>query len=462
MTQSDPASLVVRVIAQDDDARQQDLCAVLRRLGHDPGSSGVPPEAVADGDADTFVILAPANGAPDRALVHLLDRFPLTPAMVLLPAHAKAWDRSLIDRCGEFAAWPCPDGELRYRLQRLAMKSGRPAGDGAADPGDELVGLNIVGVSQPLRRVVQSICKLARCDAPVLLNGETGTGKELAARGIHYNSSRRDHPFIPVNCGALPESLAENELFGHERGAYTHASGSQSGMVAQAAGGTLFLDEVQSLSPQTQAALLRFLEDGRYRPLGCGTDRFANVRVIAACNEDLSTLAAQGQFRLDLFYRLEVLSLTLPPLRERPDDIAPLAQHFLQLLRSQYQDPGKHLAPETLATLERYPWPGNVRELENRLHRAFVFADQAAIGPRDVFGDQALPPESTQPLPGAPSFTGPFQQEKAAVIEAFERRYLEWVITEAHGNVSLAARRAGKERRALAKLLKKHGIRYQA
>lgn len=460
MTQSDSGSSGVRVIAYADDSRQHDLCDALRRLGHDPGPHGVEPEAVAEEGAHPFVVLASVNGAGDRELVHLLERFPLTPVMILFPADAQAWDRPLINRSTEFAGWPCTEEELRYRLHRLAMKSCGAVCSSCTDPGDELLDVNIVGVSQLLRGAVRTIYKLARCDAPVLVAGETGTGKELAARGIHYNSSRRDAPFIPVNCGALPESLAENELFGHERGAYTHASGSQSGMVAQAEGGTLFLDEVHCLGPQTQAALLRFLEDGRYRPLGSGTDRFADVRVIAACNEDLATLAKQGRFRPDLFYRLEVLSLTLPALRERPEDIAPLAEHFLQLLRTQYQEPGKHLAPETLATLQRYRWPGNVRELDNRLHRAFVLADQAAIGPRDVFDDHVPPPESPHTLPGEPSFAGPFQQEKAAVIEAFERRYLQWVITEAQGNVSLAARRAGKERRALAKLLKKHGVHY--
>jgi DNA-binding NtrC family response regulator len=220
----------------------------------------------------------------------------------------------------------------------------------------------------------------AHCDASVLIEGETGTGKELVARELHYASARRDKPFVPVNCGALPDSLLEAELFGHRRGAFTDARSSEQGLVEYARGGTLFLDEIDSLSPRAQTTLLRFLQSGEFRVVGERAVRTADVRVLAATNCALLSAIEQGCFRRDLYYRLSSLQLTLPPLRERGEDLQRLAVHLLGEATARAGLPDCVWAPEALQALSCHHWPGNVRELENVILRACVRAPQARIG----------------------------------------------------------------------------------
>ena len=202
-----------------------------------------------------------------------------------------------------------------------------------------------VGASDALVAALQQLRQVARCEAPVLIEGETGTGKELAARAIHYGGARRDGPFVPVNCGAIPETLVESELFGHERGAFTDAREKRTGLVAEARGGTLFLDEVDALNARAQVTLLRFLQDQRYRPVGTPREQRGDVRVIASTNRPLDALAEAGQFRADLLYRLKVLHLVMPPLRDRGDDAVLLAHHFVARFVAQYRMPTKTLHP---------------------------------------------------------------------------------------------------------------------
>jgi DNA-binding NtrC family response regulator len=313
----------------------------------------------------------------------------------------------------------------------------------------------MIGQSCVFSDVLRLIERIARYDAPVLIEGETGTGKELAARAIHYGGARRDHPFIPVNCGAIPDALVENELFGHRRGAYTDAKWEQTGVIAQAQHGTLFLDEVDALTPKSQVALLRFLQDQQYRPLGESKTRSADVRVIAASNANLALLAEQGAFRLDLLFRLNVMHVTMPPLRDRHGDVALLSLHFLRRCEQRFCAGEKLLHPTTAAWMDGYGWPGNIRELENLLHRAYLLAD----------GDVMLipPPEAAAPhngtrlsAAGAPALS--FRQAKSRAIAEFEKRYLADILSSVHGNVTKAAMLVGKERRALGRLLKKHGI----
>ncbi len=321
---------------------------------------------------------------------------------------------------------------------------------------EDLGRLNLVGESAGFVRCVDFIRRYATCDAAVLIQGETGTGKELAARGIHYLGPRRDFPFIPVNCGAIPDSLIENELFGHSKGAYTDARESRPGVIADAEGGTLFLDEVETLTPRAQVALLRFLQDQHYRPLGGKHIVVANVRVIAASNENLARLARRGRFRQDLLFRLNIMGLEMPPLRERRADVVPLANHFLKRFSRQYGRGDKHLSPASVALMTRYEWPGNVRELENLVHREFLLAsgEEIEIDSGGLDGNYFGPGDEALGLNGH----GRFRAAKAKAIEAFERNYLAQLLAETHGNVSLAARRCGKERRSLGKLLKKYGI----
>ncbi|MFZ5556274.1 MAG: sigma-54 interaction domain-containing protein [Pseudomonadota bacterium] len=316
----------------------------------------------------------------------------------------------------------------------------------------------LVGVSPAFHDMMRTIEKLAGCDATVLIHGETGTGKELAARAIHYLGARREHPFIPVNCGAIPDNLFENEFFGHVRGAFTDAKDSQSGLVANADGGTLFLDEIECLSPKGQIVLLRFLQDQVYRPLGARQHVSGNVRVIAASNADVTQLVKAGTFRHDLLYRLAIMSLTIPPLRDRPADVLPLARHFVRRFARQYGKPEKSFDLQSVEMLTRHPWSGNVRELENLIHREFLMSETPAL---HIHGaalglDPALD-AAAAPVPRVPFELG-FRRAKAAVVAEFEKAFLARALAETGGNVSRAARIVGKERRAFGKLLKKHGI----
>jgi DNA-binding NtrC family response regulator len=309
----------------------------------------------------------------------------------------------------------------------------------------------MVGTSPVFLRVVKQLRRIAACEAPVLIEGETGSGKEVAARAIHDWGARSAGPFVPVNCGALPDHLLEAELFGHERGAFTDAKSSRRGLVAQASGGTLFLDEVDALSTKAQVALLRFLQDQRYRPLGSTRELWADVRMISATNQPLVEAINGGRFRSDLMYRLKVLHLQLPPLRERVGDAEQLAQHFVQLFCAKYDLPDKTIEAGTLAWIRSQTWPGNVRELENWVHRYVLMGDatlQCAIHPAG----------EVHPAAEQMSANASFQLAKAQAVRQFERDYLVAVLRQTRGNVTRAAHIAGKERRAFGKLLKKHGI----
>jgi two-component system response regulator GlrR len=308
----------------------------------------------------------------------------------------------------------------------------------------------MIGRSLAFRIADALIDKMAAFDAPVLIEGETGTGKELAARAIHYRGTRRDGPFVPVNCGAIPDTLIENELFGHRRGAYTDARFDHAGLVELARGGTLFLDEVDALTPKAQVTLLRFLQDRQYRPLGARREEQADVRIVAAANRDLERLVAAGEFRLDLLYRLKLLHLVLPRLRERHGDVALLAEHFLKIAAARYRKPAVALAPATLGWFERYSWPGNVRELEHVVHRAFLLAEGNAIS--------IEPPPGLSEAALAPAAPLNYRQAKTRAIAEFESSFLSHLIDQAKGNVTAAARISGTERRHLGRLLKKYRI----
>ena len=307
----------------------------------------------------------------------------------------------------------------------------------------------MIGESETFRAVRALIDKVAPFDAPVLIEGETGTGKEIAARAIHYKGARREGPFVPVNCGALPDQLIENELFGHHRGAFTDAREGQQGLLALARGGTVFLDEVDTLTPKGQVTLLRFLQDQKFRPLGGGREQQADVRIVAASNRSLDRQVERGEFRLDLLYRLKLMHLRLPPLRERQGDIALLAEHFISVGSARFGKPVRSLDPTTLAWFESYDWPGNIRELENLVHREFLLAE----------GVQISIPAPPAVLAAAPAdATLNYRRAKIQAITEFECRFLAQLIKQANGNVSAAARIGGTERRHLGRLLKKYRI----
>jgi DNA-binding NtrC family response regulator len=307
--------------------------------------------------------------------------------------------------------------------------------------------------------LVTKIPAVARATSPVLILGETGTGKELCARALHHLSARRQAPFIPIDCATLPDQLCENELFGHVRGAYTDAHSSQRGLVAMADGGTLFLDEIDSLTLSSQAKLLRLLQEGTYKPLGADRFHLADVRIIAASNLNLGHLVQLKTFRADLYFRLNVLQLDMPPLRARRGDIPLLAEHFVRVLCDEAGIQRKTLAPDAIERLAAAAWPGNVRELFNVLQRAVVFSEGASISLQHlVLHDDPPPPvHLPRPEPREEVEDG-FREARARAVEAFERTYIENLLRKHNGNVTRSAREAKKDRRAFGRLMKRYRI----
>jgi DNA-binding NtrC family response regulator len=307
---------------------------------------------------------------------------------------------------------------------------------------------NLVGRALSFAKAIGHLSDIAKSEAPVLISGETGTGKELVAQAIHSLSARVSGPFIAVNCGLLQDSLLEDELFGHERGAFTNAYTHRPGLFTLAENGTLLLDEVDFLSLNAQIALLRVLQDRRYRLIGGTSEKEANVRIIAATNAALLDLVREGKFRSDLYYRLNVFSIHLPPLRERREDVPILISHFLKKHRPPDQRE-LQLAPEAYTALSDYHWPGNVRELENAVIRGIYLSKDEVINTEDL---------------GVPIHPGqkqlrPLRIEKKEATEAFEREYLIKLMRITNGKASQAARIAHKDRGDLYKLLRKYRIK---
>jgi DNA-binding NtrC family response regulator len=337
-------------------------------------------------------------------------------------------------------------------------------------PDSDAVRLNcgaaIVGASLPLRGALQRALAVARTDAAVMLLGESGTGKDMFARLIHERSPRTGNAFVPLNCAAFPSDLLESEMFGHEKGAFTGAVRHKEGLVEVADEGTLFLDELCEMPVALQAKLLRVVQDGVVRRVGSvESGRSADVRFVAATNRDPARAIAEGRLREDLYYRLSVVPIELPPLRDRPEDIGPLARHFLDRAWSRHRradGPCPDLSREALEALLDWTWPGNVRELRNVIEQAVVFARAGhPIGPE-------LLPESRFPA-GARmetgedgtmevSYEGPYHEAKEAVVDRFERGYLSRIMARAGGNVSEAARAACVDRTTLYRLMDKHGL----
>jgi DNA-binding NtrC family response regulator len=331
-----------------------------------------------------------------------------------------------------------------WRLMQPDRTQPEPNDDSESTAGlKQLIGRSPVFLSQ-----VENLPLIARSEANVLIVGETGTGKELYARAIHYRSERAGRPFMPVNCGAIPIELVENELFGHERGAFTSASNLQTGLIAEANGGTLFLDEIDCLPLMGQVKLLRFLQEKEYRPLGSSKMRQADVRIIAASNLDFPEAVRSGRVRQDLFYRLNVISVSLPPLRERCEDIPHLARHFLDKYAREFSRDRVELSPDALNALLTYNWPGNVRELEHIIERAMVMSEGSIIQARD------LVVSLSEPFSGGESL----RQAKAKEIARFEKNYIQGLLRAYRGNITKAAQVAQKNRRAFWQLIQKHEI----
>jgi DNA-binding NtrC family response regulator len=314
----------------------------------------------------------------------------------------------------------------------------------------------LVGQSPAMTAVFELVRKAARSEANILIQGESGTGKELIARAIHAQSARAAEVFVPVDCAALPDALLESELFGHERGAFTGADRTKPGMIEVADRGTLFLDEIGELPKSLQSKLLRALQERQIRRVG-GT-KFVNVdiRLVSATNRDTAELVRKGEFRDDLFYRVNVVTITLPPLRERSGDVGLLAHHFLRRYGRNRERPLEGIEPEALARLEAHAWPGNVRELQNVIERACALTDGPMIRIRDL-------PDHVRgrgrPAPAVPGKDLPLAQAREAWLHAFAQGYLTDLLRRHAGNISQAAKTAGVDRKTLHRLLAKHGIK---
>jgi|WetSurMetagenome_2_1015567.scaffolds.fasta_scaffold56293_3 two-component system, NtrC family, response regulator GlrR len=307
-----------------------------------------------------------------------------------------------------------------------------------------------IGESKKSLEIKEKILKIAQYDVTVLINGETGTGKELCARMIHFLSERSNNSFIPVNCGAIPSELFENELFGHKKGAYTNAESNENGLIAEANNGTLFLDEIESLREPMQVKLLRYLEEKKYKPLGQSNYVSSNVRIIAAAKENLWDKVKRNQFREDLFYRLNIININLPPLRERHLDIPLLISFFINRFSKLHNKDIKGIRPSAIIEMFHYPWEGNVRELQNVIQEAVLMNSTGWIEKEDLNFIQ----KNIKNLGSMDTF----KSAKQSLINDFEKSYLNNLLVLFNGNLSLAAKFAKKDRRALCRLLKKYKL----
>lgn len=392
--------------------------------------------------------------------VHLKSLDPLlellakgsSPAPVVVVVEAAQEELLELVRPGiaDFLIPPLRESEVLIRLQRLLNQVSQERT--TEKTLTEKFGLQqLIGQSSAFLSEVSKIPVLAKSDISVMISGETGTGKEVVARAIHYLSPRAGKPFVPVNCGAIPVDLLENELFGHERGAFTGAAGSRGGLIQEAEEGTLFLDEVNCLPLMAQVKLLRFLQNKEYRPLGSTKSLTADVRIFAASNANLEAAVADGTLRQDLYYRLNVVPIVLPPLRARSNDIILLARHFLAHYSAKLNSPAVAFSPEAERKLLLYSWPGNVRELEHVIERVVVLCTTKIVEQEHII----LSGENNQLVELS------FQEMKAKVISQFESNYIQNLLTAYKGNVSRAAQAAQKERRTFWELMRKHKIDVQ-
>ncbi|WP_028008178.1 sigma-54-dependent transcriptional regulator [Solimonas flava] len=390
------------LIVEDEAVIRRQLARLLARHGYQIAEAGSVAEAEALGPSQFDLVVADVRlpGAPGTDLI---PRATPTPVLVMT---SYASIRSAVEAmqlgAADYIAKPFDHDEMLLTIARI-LKSGLQARQNAAlkqDLGRDYPTLGMVGNSTAIREVFDRVRRVAGADVTVLIRGESGTGKELVARAIHDLGARKDGPFIAVNCAAIPDNLIEAELFGHEKGAFTGATQKKDGLIAAAHGGTLFMDEVGELAPGVQSRLLRVLQEGEIRPVGSTQSRRVDVRLLAATHRDLEQMVRDKSFREDLYYRLKVMEITLPPLRARGDDVELLARHLLERAAQRLSRGGLRLSERALAAIRRYDWPGNVRELGNALERAVILCDGPAIEPEHL----AIP--DSAPAAAAPFAAG--------------------------------------------------------
>ncbi|RKY21708.1 MAG: sigma-54-dependent Fis family transcriptional regulator [Planctomycetota bacterium] len=351
-----------------------------------------------------------------------------------------------------FLTKPFDNNEILGLVRRLGLQIlAQRATDGAHDPS-----AHMLAVDPSMQRVLELVARVAPSPLPVLVEGESGTGKELVARAVHAASAVAAKPFQAVNCAALADTLLESELFGHRRGAFTGADRDRRGLFQEADGGTVFLDEVSSMSPAFQGKLLRVLQEKLVRPVGGSRDESVSFRLVAATNRDLEAMVSEGSFREDLYYRLQVVRVCVPPLRKRPGDVLPLAHLFLRRVAAECLGPdarAPELGVEAAAALQRHGWPGNVRQLENAIQRAVVVCSGERILPYHLGLESGWSAPAQGGL-GAPAAQADYADAKQAAIEQFQREFVQRALECSEGNVSQAAAACGMTRVALQKILR--------
>jgi DNA-binding NtrC family response regulator len=446
----------IRILIVDDDDEYRGVVARrFVRRGHQVEQTGSPAQALRLAEAGHFDVAILDVAMPEMDGVQLLERLrqvdPETQAIMLTgQGTIETAIRAMKLGAYDFLTKPCGLAELELQVERAREKALLARENRAlktalrrAEPSGE-----IVGASPAIQEVLRLIRKAAPSERTVLIQGESGTGKELVARALHRGSPRADRPMVVINCAALQESLLESELFGHEKGAFTSAVAAKPGLFELADRGTLFIDEVGEMAPALQAKLLRAIEDGRIRRVGSTREILTDVRIVAATNRNLAEEVAAGRFRGDLYYRLNVIAIALPPLRERPGDLPLLVQHFLA------RDPRgpQSIEPDALRTLERYPWPGNVRELANVIERAKILADGPSITVDDLPAEIGRAPAAESP----PAAITP--DRAGSDLDSVERSHILRVVEAERGNKARAARALGVSRRKLYRLLERHGL----
>jgi DNA-binding NtrC family response regulator len=348
--------------------------------------------------------------------------------------------RILIGRASQQAQLTRDNALLRDQLRRQSMNG------------------TVVGASEAMRKVFTVVERVAPTEANVFISGESGTGKELIARAIHARSRRAQCPFVAINCAALPDNLLESELFGYEKGAFTGADGKRQGLLEGATGGTFFLDEVTEMSMELQAKLLRVVQERRIRRVGGGAETPIDVRWVCATNRDPEQAVRDGQLRQDLFFRLNVVPIRLPPLRARREDIPVLAQDFLRRFAEQYERDGLRLSPPVLQAMREYSWPGNVRELQNVIERLVSLSAEEELTLEDLPEELIRKPGSNGGHPNPAVADRPFHDAKADAIAEFEKSYLKDLLERHEGNISQAARDAEIDRKTIHRMLVKYDL----
>ena len=451
-----------KILVVDDDTVARDLLAeALKREGYDVEAFSSGEEAIERGRHERIdlVLTDMRMGMVDGLTVlREFKRFSPDTAIVLLTSFGSLEGAIEAIKQGayDYLAKPFKKEEIKLVVQRsldhclLVRENARYR--------DELKGREdwspLVGSSPAMLEVYKLVARVSEGRSTVLLQGESGTGKELIARAIHANSPRRDKQFIPVNCGALPDTLLESEMFGYEKGAFTGAVGIKAGLFEAANGGTLFLDEIGDLGPALQVKLLRVMQDHEVRRVGGTASLKVDVRIIAATNRDLEQFVKEGKFRDDLYYRLNVVRITLPTLAERKEDIPMLAHHFLQKCAPGSARAVRGFLPDTMALLKQYRWPGNVRELENAIERAVSLSHGPLLTPDD------LPAALRQPVSQAGDKSEATDQhdEVCLTLEEVEKRHLIRVLKETKGNKVKAAKILGIDRRTLYRMAERFGL----